>query len=114
MLTQGSELGALGQRVADQVRGRMRQEDLAAMPRSQEARTPVQRRAEVVAPARLRFAGVERHADLEGPDLPGLRLQGALPAKGGGKGIRRATEGDAELVAHQLEDVALVRTDRLM
>ena len=46
----------------DQAAHNMRDEDLAAMPRGQQARQPVQDRGEIVSVARRRLTGVQRHA----------------------------------------------------
>src|SRR5687767_13709828 len=79
MLSQVSKAGAPCQTVAGEIGGRLREQDLAAVRRLQEAGDTIQRRPEVVALSLLCRAGMKRHSHPQGFDLaPFLGVQGAL------------------------------------
>ncbi len=92
----------------------LRDEHLAAMPRSADPGGPVDVEAYVAALGRGRLAGVDAHPDAErGLGRPVVAGECALCVGGGTDGVARAAERDEELVAAAIDLVAARLPDRL-
>ena len=88
----------------DQLRGRAREQDLAAVAGREQARDAVERRAEVVAVALLGLAGVQRHAHPERPGrAPGFGRERAL----GGQRPRPSASGAVAKAAQKASPTVL-------
>ena len=94
------------------IRACLGKEDLSPVSGGQEAGEPVERGTEVIAPALLGGAGVQRHAHPQRAD-GGERLggEGALGFQGRREGIGSRGKGGTELVADRLEDLAAMGLD---
>ena len=96
MHTQIVENDAIGQLVADEIRGRLGHDDLTAVGGGPQPCRAIDGGAEVVAVAKLGLSGVDGHSD---PQLdavrPSLGLQCPLARQRGSSRVARPTE-DAE------------------
>jgi hypothetical protein len=93
---------------------RAREQDLATMTEREQPRQPVERRAKVVALARLGRATMECHAHAQRAGaVPAFLLQRPLRIKGGGECVGRPGEHRVDAVAGSLEDHSAVRADCL-
>jgi hypothetical protein len=99
-LTQVADLDSLGHVVADERPRRLREENLAAVPRRADARRPNDVHAEVPLLADGRLPGMEPHADLHlGALWPLVLGQRALAGDGTRDGVTRPCEREEERVA---------------
>ena len=90
---QVSEHHVVGQCVDDELGGRARAQDLAALGQRPQARGPVDRPTEVVAVAKLDLPGMKRHPNPHGlPQLPGLVGDRVLQLNGRRSGPGRPLE----------------------
>ena len=114
MLTQVEKLEPIGQVLAQQLTGHVRQHDLTAVRHCHDPRGPVDRRAVIVTVAQLRSSGVDSH-----PHLQRTRLRPLLAREDALRGRRRADrvvsgrEHGVEPVAGRLHDVPVTPPDGL-
>ncbi|SRR5258706_10692493 len=114
VLAQGLQYGFRRQPVPAQVVGNLGHQRLAAVAYGKKACHAVKRRAEIVAVARFRYAGMKRHPDLHARLLrPGLGREGALRSQRCGKRLRSGCESSTEGIARRLEDEAAMGFDTL-
>ena len=114
MRTQLVHGNRVGEGVSDQVVGRLRQQDLSAVPGREESCHAVERRAKVVAVLALHRSRVQGHAHFDGRLFgPRLCVKRRLPHKRGRDRMRSHRERRAESVAHRLEDKTVGTDDRL-
>jgi len=98
--------------ISAEVVRRLGEERLAAVTRREEARDPVERRAEIVAVAQFDRARMQRHAHAEFCRFrPGLAVKRALCLERRCYSIGRRVKRRAEGIAARLEDVAAVTFD---
>jgi hypothetical protein len=97
----------------DHLRGRLGQQDLAAVTCRHDPRRSVDGRAEVVPAARLGLAGVDPHPDADHAELrPRLMEQGPLRSDSGPQRVGRDIEDRHQSVAGGLDDGAGGLADR--
>jgi hypothetical protein len=112
MLAKFAEGNILRQLFTHHLRGRFRKQHLPAMPNRHDARGPVNRRAEVVAVAFLRDAGVQpaAHPEREAA-VGGNRAHPPLQFERRGDRLGGIVERGVQPVAGHLHEVAAVRGD---
>ena len=113
MLTEVAQRGLLGQLPLNQIGRNARNDDLTAMGDRQQARDAVDRRAEIVAVALVRIAGMQGHADGQALDrIPLLGVERPLRLERGRDRCRPRRERDAKGVADGLEDETAAALER--
>jgi hypothetical protein len=110
---QFAQTGCRGERLLHSIGSCLGEEDLAAMPRRQHSRYPVEGGAKVVAVPRLRRPDVKGHTRAAAWRRATALLAAPWPGQGRGEGVGCRGEGGAELIADRLEDVPLVGFDGL-
>src|SRR3954453_22979601 len=120
MLAKIAQRDAGRQVVADEIDGRLRQEDLAAMPGREQTGDAMNGRTNVAARACLNGAGVERHPYVLGSaGLRRLVHERALPGDGRGEpiggGLKRGPDRlRADLIVRDLNEVSPAALDRVL
>src|SRR5689334_13290928 len=98
---------ACGQLCGNLEGGRLREQNLPAMPDHEEPENPIEGRSEVVPVALFRCAGMQGHPHPYRADFaPVFRLKTALRLDGGVERIQSRRKARAKSVADSLEDVS--------
>ena len=112
MFAQVMERCLVRQIIGNQIVGRVREQDLPAMPQRQDAGDPVEGRAEVVAVTFFGHSSVERHAHPQRAGrAPRLGVQRGLHGQHGLERIAGADEDRVNAITNRLEDDPAVGSD---